>query len=78
MPPAVAIRRQPPARLPLAEPLLPAAPQPLVEAMLPKYPGWFRPLARVAERMPNSALRLGLTFVATVFAAGFGLGYLLR
>jgi len=79
--PAAQVASQPPAVKQEARetpPPQPVTPQPLVEVRVPPYPRWFKPLAGVVERRPKSALWLGITFVAAVFAAGFGLGYLLR
>lgn len=58
--------------------LRPAATEPSAAIPLPQFPRWFKPLARIVERRPKSALVLAVTFATAVFAAGFGLGRLLR
>jgi serine/threonine-protein kinase len=63
--------RQPPAPQP-------PAPRPLVDVPSPKYPGWFRPLARLVERRPTTALLAGLACLAAVFASGLAVGYLVK
>jgi eukaryotic-like serine/threonine-protein kinase len=56
----------------------PVAPQPLMEVSGPRYPAWFKPVAQIAEHRPTAALLGVITCLAAVFAAGFGLGYLLK
>jgi serine/threonine-protein kinase len=61
-------------------PAFPLAPAPLQPSSvaLPRYPGWFSPLARLAEARPTGAL-LGLIATASaIFGVGIALGYLLR
>jgi serine/threonine-protein kinase len=46
---------------------------PVVKVVRPTYPGWFRPLAALAERQPAAALVLVLAVLATCFGLGFAL-----
>ena len=43
----------------------------------PEYPGWFKPLAALAEENPPAALLATLAVAVALFAAGFGLARLL-
>jgi serine/threonine-protein kinase len=53
-------------------------PSPSVVAARPKYPRWFEPAARFAERRPRAALVSVLVALAFTFGAGLLLGSLLR
>jgi serine/threonine-protein kinase len=53
----------------------PAAPQlPSIVKVWPKYPKWFEPAARFAERRPKSALAGVIVTLAVTFGAGIVLG----
>jgi serine/threonine-protein kinase len=53
----------------------PLAPQPLLAPKAPSYPGWFQPLASLAEHRPLATL-LGMVFTAlAVFGAGLAAGF---
>ena len=54
------------------------APPPKVVTVRPEYPGWFRPLASLAESRPGIALTCVLATIASAVAVGFVLGRLLR
>jgi serine/threonine-protein kinase len=47
-----------------------AAPERLVVKVTPRFPGWFRPLARLAEERPALALMALLVVLLGTFAAG--------
>jgi hypothetical protein len=55
-----------------------ATPERVVVKVAPKYPGWFRPLAGLAERRPGLALAALIAALAGASGAGFLLGRLLR
>jgi hypothetical protein len=44
----------------------------------PHYPGWFKPLADLAERKPNLALISLIGGFLTTGLAGFALGWFLK
>jgi serine/threonine-protein kinase len=54
------------------------APAPVIRIQRPAYPGWFRPMAELAEARPMGALMLTFGLFAAAFAGGLGLGLLLR
>ena len=54
------------------------APPPVVVTVRPTYPGWFRPLAALAERRPAAALLAVIGGVSISAGAGFALGWLLK
>jgi serine/threonine-protein kinase len=53
-------------------------PSALAAVPSPKYPGWFKPVARLVERRPTTALLVGLACLAAVFASGLAVGYLVK
>jgi serine/threonine-protein kinase len=53
-------------------------PAPVIVKVEPKYPGWFRPMARLAERRPNTALMVLIGGLTGAMAVGFALGWLLK
>lgn len=55
----------------------PEAP-PVMVRVRPEYPGWFQPLAALAEENPQAALLATLAVAVALFASGFGLASLLR
>ncbi|WP_422927043.1 serine/threonine-protein kinase [Singulisphaera sp. PoT] len=55
----------------------PPPPKPVVITKRPEYPGWFRPIADLAERKPRTALLATLGALSLAFGSGLGLGYLL-
>lgn len=59
------------AAAPMARPLVSTEPLARPVAAEMSFPGWFRPLARVAERAPGVALVVLMGLVAAGFAAGF-------
>ena len=60
-------------------PDIPASqPPPVVVTVRPTYPGWFQPLADLAERKPAAALGAIVGALIFAVAAGFGLGWLLK
>jgi serine/threonine-protein kinase len=44
----------------------------------PKYPGWFTPLGRLAERQPAGALAVLASIAAALLGIGWAVGYLMR
>jgi serine/threonine-protein kinase len=65
--------------IPPAEVAAPAPPpEPKVITVRPEYPGWFRPLAGLAERSPAGALAIVAGTLIVTFAAGFLLSMVLR
>ncbi len=62
---------------PPASPPAPKAP-PVMVMVRPEYPGWFKPLAALAEDNPLAALLAILALAVVLFASGFGLATLLR
>src|SRR5205823_3740547 len=54
-----------------------APPPPSVVKVRPKYPGWFRPLAELAEHQPAGALAATIGALGTAFAVGFVLAWIL-
>jgi len=69
-------------RKPDPEPAPPEPPQPPpppeVVTVRPTYPGWFRPLATLAERKPVAALLAIAGALVVAVAVGFALGWSLR
>jgi len=65
-----------PERAPAPEPPAPPPP-PVVVTERPHYPGWFLPLAKLAEHKPKTALLTVLGSLALAFGSGIGLAYLL-
>ena len=77
--PSAAEPAPPTAPSPLPPPPLPTPPPPpVVKTIRPRYPRWFEPLSTLAERRPAGALAAILGVLTAAFAAGFGLGWLLR
>jgi serine/threonine-protein kinase len=74
---AAARPRAAPAARKAASAPAPAEPPPPV-VVRPEYPGWFQPLAGLAERSPARAMLVLLGAVALAFAAGFGTALLAR
>jgi eukaryotic-like serine/threonine-protein kinase len=62
---------------PASPPPPPQAP-PVMIRVVPKYPGWFRPLAGLAEKKPVLALVSMLVGIVLMTGAGFVLGRMLR
>jgi eukaryotic-like serine/threonine-protein kinase len=62
---------------PASPPPSPQAP-PVMIRVVPKYPGWFRPLAGLAEKKPVLALVSMLVGIVLMTGAGFVLGRMLR
>ena len=54
------------------------APDPIEVQVNPEYPGWFRPLAKMAERSSASALMVVLVGLGLAFLAGMIVGKLIR
>ena len=52
--------------------------EPVIVRISPIYPGWFRPLATIAETQPIGALTILLTAAALFFGIGFSLAWLIR
>jgi len=52
-------------------------PPPTIVKVKPSYPGWFRPLADLAERKPRAALLAAVGLVVSTFTLGFGFATLL-
>jgi serine/threonine-protein kinase len=76
--PRVKSTPRPPAKEPAPPPLLPAPDTPpVIKLVRPEYPGWFKPVAALAEENPPAALLATLAVAAALFAAGFGLARLL-
>ena len=71
--------RKPPAETesPKAPPI-PVPPPPVVLTVQPTYPGWFRPLADLAERAPGLALATIIGALVAAIGLGFGLGWWLK
>jgi len=63
-----------------AEPVTVALPpsQPLVAPGAPAYPAWFRPVSRLAERRPTTALLGIVVTMLALFGAGVAVGLVLR
>ena len=55
-----------------------AAPPPVIVKVQPEYPGWFRPLASLAEQKPTSALMAMIGGLGAAMAVGFALGWILK
>lgn len=55
----------------------PPLPEPEVITVEPEYPGWFRPLGRLAEHQPALALLATLATLAVAMGAGVAVGALL-
>jgi serine/threonine-protein kinase len=55
----------------------PPTPQPLVTVQAPSYPGWFKPLAKLAEHRPATTLCGIIVAVLAVFGAGLAAGILM-
>lgn len=53
-------------------------PPPVVVTVRPAYPGWFRPMAHLAESRPGLALAATLGGLVLALASGLGLGWLWR
>jgi serine/threonine-protein kinase len=71
--PAPPTNRRTPTTANVQQPLVappPAPPEPRIVKVEPRYPGWFRPLARLAERSPSLTLAVALAAALTFFAAG--------
>jgi serine/threonine-protein kinase len=73
-PPPVADEAAVPSQAVLATP---APPEPRAVATRVRYPGWFRPLANLAETAPMAALAVLAAVVLLSFAAGVGAAVLL-
>jgi eukaryotic-like serine/threonine-protein kinase len=74
--PAQQVRKPaPPEPAPAPKPVEPPPPPVIVQ---PEYPGWFRPLANLAERRPTSALLTMIGGLGLAITVGFALGWLLR
>jgi eukaryotic-like serine/threonine-protein kinase len=65
----------PPEPAPAPKPVEPPPPPVIVQ---PEYPGWFRPLANLAERRPTSALLTMIGGLGLAITVGFALGWFLR
>jgi serine/threonine-protein kinase len=72
-PPAAPAKQAADAKL---QPALAAGP--MVVKVQPKYPRWFEPFARFAEKRPQAALTSVVLTLALVFSAGIVLGVLLK
>ena len=63
-------------------PTTPAAPPPPPQKVYvkvrPVYPGWFRPLAELAERKPLGALAVVFLSLSVAFALGFGVAWIIK
>ena len=77
---ATAPARRPPAEIATepnpSEP--PPPPSPVVIKVRPDYPGWFAPMADLAERKPVPTLFAVVGFLALTLLAGVGIGWLLK
>ncbi|MEO6810249.1 MAG: serine/threonine-protein kinase [Isosphaeraceae bacterium] len=67
-----------PTPTPPSMPVIDTAPHPLPEVLRTVYPGWFQPLADLAERSPAGALVVTLTALLTSFVLGAALALLVR
>jgi eukaryotic-like serine/threonine-protein kinase len=78
--PAALARTEATSTLPPAPASPPPPPQapPVMIRVAPKYPGWFRPLAGLAEKKPVLALVSMLVGIVLMTGAGFVLGRMLR
>lgn len=54
------------------------APVPQVRVVTPKYPGWFKGLARLASKSGGGALLVVIAALAGMFGVGFGLAWALK
>jgi serine/threonine-protein kinase len=72
VPPPVTVPVTPPPLAPAAPP-----PEPQIVHVEPEYPGWFRPLARLAEQRPALALGVLIGGACAALALGLALGALL-
>ncbi len=61
----------------VSDPTAVAPPAPVMVMVRPEYPGWFQPLAALAEEKPAAALSAIMMLAVALFAAGFGLALLL-
>jgi serine/threonine-protein kinase len=75
--PAQSPKKPAPEPAPEPRPVEPPPP-PVIVKVQPEYPGWFRPLAGMAERNPASALTTMIVGLGAAMAAGFALGWLLK
>jgi serine/threonine-protein kinase len=55
-----------------------SAPPPTIVEVRPKYPGWFAPLAQLAESRPGGALAILILTLSLVFGSGLLLGLALK
>ncbi len=62
----------------MPQPVVAKAEPPEVVKLVPQYPGWFSPLAKIAENRPRTALAGVMIWVAAIFLAGLALGYFIR
>jgi serine/threonine-protein kinase len=63
---------------PPPEPIPQPAPHAAPVLIVPRYPGWFKPLASFVEEHPTGAIATIVTTILGLLAVGFVLGRLLR
>jgi serine/threonine-protein kinase len=76
--PAAPPVKAPPAPTPPPMPVIDTAPHPLPEVPRAVYPGWFQPLADLAERSPAGIVAVALTALLTSFVLGAVSALLIR